>query len=297
MRISSFCLFLLAGALLAACGNYDYRKTESGIIYKIHKGSESKATIQPGEYVKLHFRVQLGDSVLANTFDRVPAYGMYDTTMRNVHDFVDFLGEMRVGDSADFVRSIDSMQKRGFLMYNDRFKKGGSLKGFIKILGTYSTQDSMNLDQEKEFVKEKDREVLAIEKLLAEKKMTGYTKTPSGVFVKIEQEGPGPGADSGKVVAVNYTGRLQDGTLFDSNTDPTQPQKPPFEFMVGTGSVIKGWDEAIPLFKKGSKGKVIIPAMLGYGSQANGEKLPAYSDLWFDIEVTEVKEAPAPGNR
>jgi FKBP-type peptidyl-prolyl cis-trans isomerase FkpA len=71
----------------------------------------------------------------------------------------------------------------------------------------------------------------------------------------------------------------------------------PLEFVAGTGGVIAGWDEAITYFNKGGKGKVYIPAMLGYGGNAQGEKLPAFSDLIFEIEVLDVKQPAKPENQ
>lgn len=290
---------VLATVVLIGCGNADYQKTASGVIYKIHKTGKGE-TIKPGQWIKVHFKATVGDSTLVDTYGKVPAYGMFDTTMRNAHDFVDFLGEMRVGDSAVYVRSIDSLQKKGFVMYNDRFRQGGTIKGSIVVLAVLADQMAVEKDRVKEFEAETAREVAGLEKWLKEQNITGVQKTANGVFVKIEQEGTGAKADSGLTVSVNYTGTLKNGTKFDSNVDPAFGHVGPFEFVVGTGGVIRGWDEAIPYFKKGSKGKLYIPAMLAYGANANGEKLPGYSDLVFDIEVMDVKQttaaaAPAPG--
>ncbi len=279
---------LMAVVLLAGCGNADYQKTSSGVIYKIHQTGKG-ATIKPGQWIKVHFRAAVGDSPLVNTYGKIPAYGMFDTTMRNVHDFVDFLGEMRVGDSAVYIRSIDSLQKKGFVMYNDRFKQGGTIKGSIVILGILADQNAVEADRVKEFEAETAREVAALEKWLKEQNITGVQKTANGVFVKIDQQGSGPKADSGMTVSMNYTGKLKNGTKFDSNIDPAFGHVGPFEFVVGTGGVIRGWDEAVPLLNKGAKGKLYIPAMLAYGANANGDKLPAYSDLVFDIEVVDVR--------
>lgn len=282
---------VLATVVLIGCGNADYQKTASGVIYKIHKTGKGE-TIKPGQWIKVHFKATVGDSLLVNTYGKIPAYGMFDTTMRNVHDFVDFLGEMRVGDSAVYVRSIDSLQKKGFVMYNDRFKQGGSIKGSIVVLGILADQNAVEQDRVKEFEAETAREVAALEKWLKEQNIAGVQKTANGVFVKIDQQGDGPKADSGMTVSMNYTGKLKNGTKFDSNIDPAFGHVGPFEFVVGTGGVIRGWDEAVPLLNKGAKGKLYIPAMLAYGANANGEKLPAYSDLVFDIEVVDVRPTP-----
>lgn len=281
-------LSVAMAALLMSCGNADYKKTQSGILYKIfHNGKGQK--VKPGQFVKLHYRATIGDTVLVDTYKHIPAYGQYDTTSKNVHDFIDFLGEMNIGDSVIFIRNVDTMQKRGYLMYNDVFKQGGTIRGHITVLGTFNRQEEIYKDQEKESQMEKEREIAAMEQYLKDQKISGYTKTQNGVFIKIEKAGNGPKADSGMLVTMNYTGSLKNGTKFDSNVDPAFGHVSPFQFVVKTGAVIPGWDEAVVLLNKGTKAKLFIPAMLAYGSNAQGEKLPAFSDLIFDIEVVDVK--------
>lgn len=279
-------------ALLAACGNYDYKKTSSGVMYKIV--SRGTQPVLPGQWLKVNYKGSIGDSVMFDTYQGMPAFGMYDTSAKDVHDFLDFLGEMKVGDSAVFVRSVDTLQKRGYLMYNDVFKKGATIKGYITILKVYPNRDAMQKDQQAEADKLKAAQIVALEEYLKKEKVAGYIKTPKGAFVKIESEGTGAKADSGNSVTVNYTGRLKNGNAFDSNIDSAFGHVQPFEFIVGTGSVIEGWDEGIRYFREGGKGKIFVPSMLGYGGNSQGDKLPAYSDLIFDIQVMKVKTQAAP---
>jgi FKBP-type peptidyl-prolyl cis-trans isomerase len=74
--------------------------------------------------------------------------------------------------------------------------------------------------------------------------------------------------------------------------DSSKGHTDPIEVNVGKKQVIQGWEEALPYFGKGGKGKIFIPAMLGYGPQAMGADIPAFSDLIFDIEILDVKQAP-----
>jgi FKBP-type peptidyl-prolyl cis-trans isomerase len=276
-----------AVVVLTACGNYDYKKTPSGVMYKIvSRGTEP---VKPGQWLKVHYKGSIGDSIMFDTYNAMPAFGMYDTSAKDVHDFLDFLGEMKVGDSAVFVRSVDTLQRRGYLMYNEVFKKGATIKGYITILKVYPDRDAMQKDQQAEADKMKAAQILALEEYLKKEKVSGYIKTPKGAFVKIESEGTGLKADSGNQVTVSYTGRLKNGNVFDSNIDTAFGHPQPFEFTVGVGQVIEGWDDGIRYFREGGKGKIYVPSMLGYGGNAQGEKLPAYSDLIFDIQVTQVK--------
>ena len=111
---------------------------------------------------------------------------------------------------------------------------------------------------------------------------------PSGLKIVIDQKGTGTEVTEGSQVTVNYTGRLLNGTVFDSNQLPEFNHVQPFDFTVGKGMVIKGWDEGLKSFNKGGKGKLIIPARMGYGDQGTG-KIPPNSPLVFEIEVVDVK--------
>lgn len=285
-----------AGMLAAGCGNADYKKTKDGLAYKIISDGKGKK-IEPGQFLKLNFSTVVGDSVIYSTFEHVPAYGRYDSSATTNYDFIDFLGEMRVGDSAVFTRSIDTLEKRGMLQFNDLFKKGGTIKGHVKVLNVFDNEVAMNEDHAKELEMEKEEEIAKLQAYLKEKNVTNAQRTPGGVFVVMEKEGTGAQVDSGKRVSVNYTGYLKNGQKFDSNVDSSFQHPQPYDFVVGTGQVIPGWDEALKLFKEGGEGKIYVPAMMAYGPQSQGERMPPFSDLVFDIKVLSVGQpaAPIPG--
>jgi peptidylprolyl isomerase/FKBP-type peptidyl-prolyl cis-trans isomerase FkpA len=91
--------------------------------------------------------------------------------------------------------------------------------------------------------------------------------------------------DFNKVV-VNYTGTLEDGSVFDSSL---KPGREPFTFTLGVGSVIKGWDQGVKGMKVGGKRKLTIPPELGYGAQGAGGVIPPNAILKFDVELLEVE--------
>lgn len=98
--------------------------------------------------------------------------------------------------------------------------------------------------------------------------------------------GTGAEATAGKNVTVNYVGTLKsDGTKFDSSYDRNEP----FSFVLGEGRVIKGWDQGVVGMKVGGKRKLVIPASLAYGDQSPSDKIPANSDLVFEIELLKVE--------
>jgi FKBP-type peptidyl-prolyl cis-trans isomerase len=95
-------------------------------------------------------------------------------------------------------------------------------------------------------------------------------------------------AQKGDMVSMNYTGKLVDGTVFDSTLDPKFRHVKPFEFTVGIGQVIPGWDEGILGMKLGEKKTLTIPPEKAYGSRGQGP-IPPNATLIFDIELVSIK--------
>ena len=110
-------------------------------------------------------------------------------------------------------------------------------------------------------------------------------KTASGLEYKEIEAGTGAQAQAGKTVRVHYTGRLQNGQVFDSSVNRGEP----IEFRLGVGQVIKGWDEGIALMKEGGKAQLVIPPELGYGQRGAGGVIPPNATLIFDVELISVK--------
>ncbi|MCL4132880.1 UNVERIFIED_CONTAM: hypothetical protein GTU68_053231 [Idotea baltica] len=116
-----------------------------------------------------------------------------------------------------------------------------------------------------------------IEKFINDNSLDALS-TPTGLHYVIEQEGNGEHPTIDDVVTVHYHGYLTNGDVFDSSVERNQP------ISFGLRQVIQGWQEGIPLFSKGGKGKLLIPSHLGYGSQSQGG-IPANSVLIFDVEL------------
>ena len=109
--------------------------------------------------------------------------------------------------------------------------------------------------------------------------------TASGLQYQDLITGTGAAVKAGDIVSVHYTGWLEDGTKFDSSLDRNQP----FDFTVGQGGVIKGWDEGLVGMQVGGKRKLVIPSNLGYGSAGAGGVIPPNATLVFEVELLEIK--------
>ena len=109
--------------------------------------------------------------------------------------------------------------------------------------------------------------------------------TSSGLKYTDTVVGEGEAPKKGSKVTVHYSGYLTDGKKFDSSVDRNQP----FQFVLGVGQVIKGWDEGVAGMKVGGKRKLVIPAQLGYGARGAGNVIPPNAELIFDVELLGMK--------
>jgi FKBP-type peptidyl-prolyl cis-trans isomerase FkpA len=111
------------------------------------------------------------------------------------------------------------------------------------------------------------------------------TKTPSGLRYQDMAPGQGKTAAAGRLVRVHYTGWLPNGEKFDSSRDGDEP----FQFNLGAGQVIAGWDEGVAGMKVGGKRKLVIPADLAYGTAGAPPDIPPGATLVFEVELLDVR--------
>lgn len=114
--------------------------------------------------------------------------------------------------------------------------------------------------------------------------MSQTTTTPSGLIFDDVKLGEGEPAALGQTVSVHYTGWLTDGNKFDSSKDRNEP----FEFPLGAGYVIRGWDEGVQGMRVGGVRKLTIPPELGYGPRGAGGVIPPNATLVFEVELLEI---------
>jgi FKBP-type peptidyl-prolyl cis-trans isomerase FkpA len=277
--------------LLSSCNQYE--KTKTGMPYKLKKGSGAK--LKQGQFVKfnIEFKTDKKDSILNSSYTGIPAYMMYDTAQLGKYNFTEVLPKMGVGDKLEFSLSNDTLKNMGMIPeFNATFPKGGLIKGRAEILAVFNDEVAARADIEKETNNFKEKEIKQLE-TYAKNKGLKTQKTAKGAFVVVENAGDLTNkADSGKQVSIKYRGYTEDGKEFDGNIG--KPDAKPFTFVVGTRSVITGWDDALPYFGKGGKGKILVPSMLGYGQQGSPPAIKPFTNLIFDVEVADCSVPPPP---
>lgn len=276
-----------------ACTNMGYKKTKSGLEYKIFDQGKGK-TLKAGDIIKFNYKLTYNDSVIAQSYGNIPGYDMVDSAGRP-YDFSEVLKLLKVGDSLITIQAVDTLMKQNPMGLPPYMKKGGKIKMMMKITQMFSNQDSVMKDYQAETQKFKDREIADVAAYI--KRNNIKADKLQSVFVEVKEKGNGPAAASGKSVSIKYTGYTFNGKAFDSNTDSTkQTQKhgmEPFTFVAGQSGAIFGMLEGITAFNQGGKGRIFIPSHMGYGPQGSPPVIQPNENLIFEVEVVEVKDQPA----
>ena len=286
-KISSYLLVMVVLFAAVSCTNQEYKKTKSGLLYKIMSDGKGE-TAKKGQFLKVSVIEKIRDSVLYSTLGSVPIYMPVDSP-RPVYSHTEILSLLRKGDSAVVVILADTLLKKSGGQLPPFIKKKDKIIIAFKVLDLFPTEDLLTADRNQEITREKDREVKSMENYLADNKINA-AKTTKGVYVAVQSAGDGAQVDSGKQVSVRYTGKsFPTGKVFESNAG--DPSKEPLKFVVGTGKMIQGMDDGLRKFKKGGKGTLYIPAFLAYDQQPGPGHKP-FENLIFDIEVVDVTDAP-----
>lgn len=283
LKIIIACLLFASFAQAQKVVKYSKSKT-TGLSYVMHKSNKGPK-LKLDDVVTLNLKyITSKDSIVFDSWKMGKPIQLKIAKASFKGDLMDGLSLLSVGDSASFLINADSLFTKTFAAPRPAFIDSSSFLSFtVKIIST--TTDAALKAEELKAEKEnamKENEMIA--KYIAEKQITP-SKSSSGLMYIISEPGTGEQAQAGKTVKVHYTGRLLDGTKFDSSLDRSDP----IEFKLGQGMVIKGWDEGIALLKVGGKALLIIPSNLAYGSRGAGGVIPPFSPLTFEVELVSVQ--------
>lgn len=287
----------LCALTLLACEENDRKvgqivEKENGLKYEFLRAGEGEASTDTTRFLVADVAVLTsGDSVLFKSDTAMPAgFPAYNDQMQGL--LAEGLKMLRKDDSVRFYIPAENF----FLQTNKMpVPFGIDAKQDLKItIGVRDVTDSAGYVamQQERFARMQERqlaqqqEVLkkdteSIKQYLSENNIEAQA-TESGLHYVVKERGQGPTPQPGDQVKVKYSGRLMDGTEFDSGE---------IELAVGQGRVIRGWDEGLLLLPEGTDASFYIPSPLGYGVRGSGGVIPPNSILVFDVEILDVTEA------
>lgn len=241
--------------------------TPNGLAYLMHR-SESEQKAQIGDILVIDMQYGTQDSTLFDSRQFGKPIYLQVTNPAYKGSIEEGLVLLGPGDSATFFLSADSVYNRIFNQpLPPGIKPGSELTFHIGVIA----------------IRNEERD---LEKYLSNQGITEPARGSGLIFLRTT-EGKGKPAVPGKSVKMHYTGKLLDGTIFDSSRDRNEP----FSFVLGQGQVIAGWDEGVSLMRQGDQATFIIPSYLAYGPKgAGGGLIPPYSTLVFEVELLEVEK-------
>lgn len=273
-----------------------YEINENGLNYQFYTQNEGDAPMI-GDIIEVVFGCTVND-----TNSIIP-------TMPNMFkleeplfpgDFFEGLAMMHKGDSASFIVNIDSTFTTFFGQPSlpEEFNSTDVMRFDVKVNDFYpeSEYKARMAQKAREAAAERiesmktnhpDETAAAAQELQDYLTAQGITAEPteSGLVYVMTEEGNGEKPADGQMVKVHYTGKLLNGTVFDSSVERGEPIQIP----IGVGQVIPGWDEGIMLMSKGEKGVLYIPYYLAYGDRAAGPDITAFSNLIFEVELIDFE--------
>ncbi|PKP52941.1 MAG: hypothetical protein CVT92_06635 [Bacteroidetes bacterium HGW-Bacteroidetes-1] len=263
--------------------NGSYKETDSGLKYKFIRQSDDSEKPKVTDIVTATMAYYINDSLLFDSKNMGKPIQFPLSASAFKGDFFEGLAMMGSGDSASFLCRADSIFLKVFRVKSlPGFVVPDAMMRFEIGLDTFMTQQAFETQK---YAQAQEEVVESSRKLEQYIKDNGITVQPqaSGLYYIETQKGTGKKPHEGERVKVHYKGTLLDGTKFDASYDRNQP----FDFVLGMGQVIKGWDEGIALMQEGGKATLILPFNLAYGERATGQ-IPAFSPLIFEVEFIEI---------
>ena len=298
--LSTAAMVVLMACTTSACTENSlypgYEKTESGLYYQFFQHNAGEKP-QIGDLLELKISCSVNDTTTI-----IPATEnvMMLQESQFAGDFFEGMSMMHRGDSASFIVNIDSTFK--YLLGQPNLPKEFSSSDVMRFevrlddfypeseyakhmaIKVKKVNEERIAKMKEEHAEETAKAAIDLEDFLAKNKIEAQP-TESGLYYVMITEGNGEKPEAGQMVKVHYTGKLLDGTVFDSSVERGEPINIP----IGVGQVIPGWDEGIMMMSKGEKGVLYIPYYLAYGDRQAGDKITPFSNLIFEVELVDFE--------
>jgi len=323
-RINYLFVMLATLSLATACNNVNYKKSKSGMLYKIFPSDSKDSVAKPGDWVKLNFTIKLNDSVLQTTYGKMPFYTKASISSETAYNPTELLVLVKTGDSAVCVALADTLFKRGQLPEGKIYKKGDRLVTSFKVLSVFRNDSTYMADQKVEIEKDKPRAMKEMQEEMkkqeaqnakeyeqrieeirkqvekyqqsgeAAKEISEMEKwlaskkinaTKTGYGTFVHVDDPGTGPAVEKGKYINVK---YTGKFLDTDSVFESAAIP---FKIGVFPVIQGWTEGLMQFKQGGKGTLYIPGFVAYGENGGPGRKP-FTPLVFDVEILQVSNEP-----
>ena len=276
-------------ALLGCSGEGGYTLLESGYKYKLIEDVEGRKP-ERGDIMMVDWKsVYDDDSVMVS---RTAASGFVLNPFVGPDKLLEVLALVDQGDSVHIEMSLMDYA----LLTRMPIARGMDTTKLVQVRIKVAEVENESTIIERRSLERTAREKETIKQYLTDKGLEA-TESPEGIFHVVTEEGNGPKPQVGQKASVNYTCRLLDGTLIDTNREDVAKEGgsysavgnyKPFTFTIGNDAVIPGWHKAVPLINKGGRGLLFFPSFLGYGRTGKPPVRPN-TILVFDIEVVDIK--------
>lgn len=296
-KLNLMAIAIITFCLVSCDSSSSKEKFIKGYKTKIHNSSDG-AMPQIGEYVFFNLDISNDKGEIIDQSDRgdnMPVIQILaeDQIPDKSNPVVELMSNLAVGDSASLFIPLDSIPNPPPNMAGSEFIEYSVKTIKIQSEEEYKAElEAKRLEMEKAMAAAKLEapKILAdiettINKYLKGEKVGEVREGPDGLKVIVLEEGAGENAKSGQGVSVMYAGYLKDMNSFDNSYNRGMP----YEFMLGQGSVIPGWDKGLAMINKGTKALLDIPFAMAYGEQGRPPTIPAKSDLIFHVTLEDIK--------
>jgi len=308
-------------ALMIASCSTQYKKTKSGLVYKIFGSSSKDSVAKTDNVVKFNVVWKFKDSVLYDSHGKMPQYAAVSDRLKDSYSYLEILPQLKKGDSAIVVVSVDTLFKKGYQQQFAFAKKGDRVNIYMKVLDVFRDEAKAKTDADAEYAKDKPRQDKEMQEAMVKqeeerKKMIAEAKKQKAIEIEqlkksgeIDKEEKEILAYLAKKKITNY--KKVQGTYVvvkeKGNGEPAVNgkflrvkyegrvlatdsvfQANEYTFPLGESAVIEGWDQGLTEFNEGGKGTLYIPGYLAYGANDGPPANKPYAGLIFEVEILKV---------